>query len=351
MDIISFKATLQPYLLAFLDEKCREVVEVADNPLIEAAVQHAAQLVLVGGKRARPYVAYTMYTSLGGKNLEEILEVVVTFELFHMFALIHDDIIDRGELRHGLPTLHVFIEEWLQAENRVGDLRHIAEGQAMLVGDMFFNWAYQALTKSALTRTRKDSLCTLFQTMMDHLVVGEMLDVDVTSKETVTELEISRKTELKTAWYSFIYPMQAGAILAGGSNAVLQFCEDYGRVVGTAFQYQDDVLDVFGDAELTQKGTLQEIRNNQHTSLTQFIAEQASPRYRLELARLRSGEITPTIPRLRWLFESSGAHAHVTQCINQSFAYAGLIVEKSELPTASRKPWHDLISYIQTRQG
>ncbi len=347
MDIVQFKHTLQPYLEKTLEDTMQRCLFDAPNPLVQEAVRHVSEIILAGGKRARPFVAYTMYSCLGGTEVDNIAELVCAFELFHAFALVHDDLIDHGLIRHGIPTLHAHLKRYMYSQGRLGDIDHIARSQALLVGDLLANWSFEILERTVPVN-KMGSVLTQFHQMMNRVVLGEMLDLDVTTFADVSETEILRKTELKTAWYTFIYPMKIGAILSGAPEEMLSFCEMYGQDIGLAFQLQDDILDVYGSSAGIQKSVMLEIVNGQHTMLTEYVMHKAPARYRRELERIRGcNSVDPN--RLRWLFTSCGAETYVRSEVTRYFDSARNMVFQQNVSEDTRSAWVGLVDYLAAR--
>ncbi|KAA0205650.1 hypothetical protein EDM68_04930 [Candidatus Uhrbacteria bacterium] len=195
MRLPEFKKRFDKVLARFLDRKMREMRGLVRDAYIRSVIEHARTLSIAGGKRIRPYLAYTMYRAAGGRS-ERIIDTLVGLELFHAFALVHDDVMDRGTSRHGVAT----------ANKKFGD------AQAILVGDLLFNWAWEILAPT--------SARAIFAKMVDEVIAGQMLDVDAVRRSRVTDAFIEEKMRLKTAMYSFVRPMQFGVSLAGNMERV-----------------------------------------------------------------------------------------------------------------------------------
>ena len=119
MDLVSFKQKFDPYLDEFLTSSIHTCAASITDPLLVAFLTHAKDLTLSAGKRIRPYMAYVL-ASESTYPEAEILKSVLAWEVFHMFALIHDDVMDGGDTRHGVQTAHVFLEEQLSSAKRKG---------------------------------------------------------------------------------------------------------------------------------------------------------------------------------------------------------------------------------------
>lgn len=276
-DIKVFKQKFDIYLKDYLDKKIQELTFYTKDSDVLDYVNYAKQITLSGGKRIRPYIAYLMYKSLGGKDTENALKLLVSLEVFHSFGLIHDDIIDRGNIRHGIPTSHVYIANKLKKEKRHGNLIHIGNSQAILIGDIFLSWSQENLSLNTDFDQRIiQKIKSHFYKMIDEVIIGQMIDVDIATRHKVSKELIDEKIRLKTAGYSFIKPLQIGASLAGKETEEIEkFCKEFGIAMGIAFQTQDDLLDITSTENKLYKTVLSDVANHQHTYLTQLGIRQA----------------------------------------------------------------------------
>ena len=99
MEIQAFKKRFDQVLGRALKRRIFENKKLTKDPYVREVVAYVEQLVMAGGKRIRPYLAYVSYKVAGGKDDKAFLEIVVGLELFHAFALVHDDIMDHGTFR------------------------------------------------------------------------------------------------------------------------------------------------------------------------------------------------------------------------------------------------------------
>jgi geranylgeranyl diphosphate synthase type I len=326
LGIADFRERLQPPLDEFIASKTARYIGTTDEPLLRAIWEYPRRLVAARGKRLRPYVAYLMRCALiegdetEGDEIEGeepraepgVLWALVGLELFHLFCLIHDDIVDQGGERHALPTAQRFVIKKLCEENRLRDHVHIGNAQAMLLGDMFFAWSHEAFCAQGNFdgETLRPAL-RYFQQMIDEVVMGEMMDVDMTTRRSTSSAAIHQKMLLKTASYTFIRPLQIGAALAGQSKLMESFCHNFGLSLGIAFQVQDDLLDLIGTTGGAQKTALCDLREGQHTYFTQYIFEHGTNAQQNELRELMGAHLSEADrPRVLELFENSGALAH-----------------------------------------
>lgn len=272
-----FKEKFDPYLKDYLKKKILEIRKYTKNKSVIDYINYAKKITLIGGKRIRPYIAYLMYGSLGGKDIENALKLLVSLEIFHSFGLMHDDIIDKGTLRHGIPTSHIYITNKLKKEKRVGDLNHIGNSQAILLGDILFSWALENLSANIdFSPKIINNVIKLFYQMVDEVIIGQMIDVDITTRKKVPKEFIDEKIRLKTASYTFIRPLEIGASLANGlTTSIEKFCQTFGFCLGIAFQTQDDLFDTTSTKNKLHKTVLSDVIAHQHTYLTQLGIKQA----------------------------------------------------------------------------
>lgn len=320
MQILAFKRRFDKALVRRLYQKEREMRELASDSYILNIVQHARKLVMEGGKRIRPYLAYISYRAAGGRD-ERVIETLVGLELFHAFALVHDDIMDRGKKRHGVTTAH----------EKFGD------AQAILLGDLLYNWAAEII---APTKGQP-----IFAKMVDEVILGQMLDVDAIRRRSVSDRFIQDKMRLKTASYSFIRPMQFGVSLVvsrdmrHASRDMMNFCERFGLPLGLAFQIQDDLLDLTASSAKLGKSSMNDLREGQKTVFTQHAPA---------LMRYKGKKLGPKEKKeIRKILEKSKAIEHGKKMMRKYFEQAERELKK--LPTEKAKPFRELVGYIRAR--
>jgi len=275
-DLLIFKKQFDILLENYLDIKIKQISKFTKDPHVLDYIGYLKNNSLRGGKRIRPYLAYLAYRTFSGKNPpdggEEIIKLLVFLEIFHSFCLIHDDIIDKGNLRHGIPTSQAYIYSKLKKENRIGDLKHVSNSQAILLGDIMLTWSQEILnSNNDLDQKVMQKVKSYFYEMVDEVVVGQMIDADIITRKNVSKELIDNKTWLKTAGYSFIKPLLIGAALSGKLNQNFEnFCKEFGLAMGIAFQTQDDLLDITSSDQKLGKTTSLDKTQNQHTYFTYF---------------------------------------------------------------------------------
>lgn len=271
-DLGIFKKKFDVYLRLHLDRKIKDICRFTKDTSILAYINYLRKISLSGGKRIRPYLAFLMYQMLGGKEEEKTLKLLVFLEIFHIFCLIHDDIMDKSNLRHGIPTAHIYISSFLKKEKRIGNLNHVGNSQAILLGDILLTWSQEIINLNKVFSSKiLQKVKIYFYEMVDEVSIGQMIDVDIATRKKVSKDLIDEKTRLKTAGYSFIKPLLFGAALSGkNTEKVETFCKDFGLRMGIAFQTQDDLLDIISSDSKLGKTTSLDKSQNQHTYFTFF---------------------------------------------------------------------------------
>lgn len=343
LGIESFRALFNPHLEAYLRAKVSSQHIGDDMPLIVQSLEQAALLVNGGGKRIRPYLAFLAYITEGGTNSEVLLPMAMALELFHAFALMHDDVVDRGAERHGIATIHTAIAKTIASSYR-GDALHLGEGMAVLTGDLLFGWSHELIASIHHPRVQE-----LFFAMIEQVVIGQMLDVSFMTQDTVTAAAITKKNELKTARYSFVSPMVIGATLAGNEERI-PFYTSLGLSLGKAFQIQDDLLDIMG-GKSTGKKRFIDIEDHQHTAITQYVFDHGTKEDATRLAALFGKPLSDNDrEELLQLFTTTGAIAFAEGEIAKLMTEARTIITASSMGEKEKDAWHGLVDALDKRK-
>lgn len=198
-----------------------------------------------GGKRVRPQLAMIASQLFGGKD-EEVLPAALALEVFHNFTLLHDDVMDKADVRRGRPTVHI---KW-------------NENTAILSGDQMLIEAYKLL--SGVPADKLPRVLQLFNKMATEICEGQQYDVDFETQEQVTIDEYLKMIRLKTS-VLLANALQTGAYIAGADEQAQEALYEFGINIGLAFQIQDDILDVWGDPKTFGKAVGGDICCNKKT--------------------------------------------------------------------------------------
>lgn len=343
MTLAEFKTEFDVTLTAFFDQKMALVTETIEDDFLVSLIEQARIITLSGGKRVRPYAVDLMYRSAGGITPHASTNVLNAIELFHVFCLIHDDVMDRGAMRHNQASVHTFAEKQLREHNRIGDFLHVANSQAVLIGDLIHGWTYELWESSEL---QGNAAKLEFMKTVQDVILGQMIDLDITTRDIVSTALLHKKNLLKTARYTFISPLKIGASLANNTD-LLPFCETFGTALGLAFQIKDDLIDVVPN---TGKTRFKDLPERQHTFLTQHILEHGTPEQKLLLKHHFGNPVLPKdYDGLYDIFEASGAIQASQKKITTYIAEAKSALQQTHISQSHKDEWLALIHLIEDR--
>jgi len=216
---------------ADIDQEITAALEEVDPETLRQASEH---LVKAGGKKLRPSLVVLSAEAVGGQ-VKSALKTGAAVELIHTFSLIHDDIMDQDEKRRGKPSVHVL---W-------------GEPTAILAGDTLFSKAFETVMRSEEDGVPAPTILPALNAVVDSCVKiceGQALDMGFAERNDVTEEEYLNMIFKKTAAL-IAAATKAGAIVGGGTPEQIEALSEYGRLIGMAFQIQDDYLDVASSEE------------------------------------------------------------------------------------------------------
>src|SRR5690554_1656332 len=271
-------------------------------------------IMKLGGKRIRP-VLVLMAADIFGGDYRKALDAALAIEIFHNFSLVHDDIMDDAPLRRGEKTVH---ERW---DINTG----ILSGDAMLINAYRLFENYEAETFRNLAK--------LFSRTAIEVCEGQQYDIDFESRENVQVEEYLQMIDYKTAVLVGA-SLQMGAIVANASLDNQEKIYQFGRLLGMAFQLQDDYLDAFGNPDTFGKQVGGDIIENKKTYLYLKALEASEPKEAQHLEHLYS--INPTdaqakVEAVKTIFESSGSAAFVKQEIEDYTIRALEVLESLDI--------------------
>lgn len=354
MDIVSFKKGFDPLLRKQMDVFAKRASDQVPDVFLRRLIHHPETIALSGGKRLRPYLAFLGYRSAGGKSAATVKRICIALELFHAFALVHDDIIDRGDQRHGKETTHRFAARVLQKAQRRGDLDRAAESQAILAGDLLLSWSFESLQNGLKNEAGgiANAVRRIYHEMTEEVILGQMIDVDLTTRRRVDSHLIDQKMRMKTAGYSFVRPLMLGLALAGANKAFAAFAKDFGEPLGVAFQIQDDLLDLTSSPAALKKNALADLAENQHTLFTQYIFERGNTAQQKALGRLMGSTLTKNDrKRAQLLFKESGALEHGRLLVTAYLDQCEEALSNAPFSGKRARSFYELVELIRSRKA
>lgn len=243
-----------------------------------------------GGKRVRPVLTLMTCEAMGG-NLDDAINVALGIELFHNFTLLHDDVMDRADIRRGQPTVHT---RW-------------NENVAILSGDTMLNMAAQAISK--VDDDILPAMVKLFNDTAIKVYEGQQYDMEFEKRNDVTVEEYINMIRLKTS-VLLGCACKAGALVARTDEENAESIYNMAVNLGLAFQLQDDYLDVWGDPVTFGKEIGGDIVNNKKTFLLINAIDRSAGNDAIELNR--------------WLADTSSPKQEKIQAVTTLYEKLGL---------------------------
>ncbi len=284
----------------------------------------------VGGKRIRPILCL-MATEMFGGNYQSALDVAIGIEIFHNFTLLHDDMMDKAEVRRGKPVVHV---KW-------------DENIALLSGDAMSIIAYKYINKAS---TNQSEIIDLFSDTALKICEGQQYDMNFETETLIREQDYLEMINLKTAVF-LAASLKIGAILANAPAEDAQKLYDFGINIGMAFQLQDDMLDVFGNFEKFGKKIGGDITTNKKTYLLIKALDLANDKQKTELLSWFSNtnfDVNQKINSVKSIYGDLNIESHSTTLMNKYFDTAYKILDSIKLSPDAKK---NLIDYTNVLKG
>ena len=218
----------------------------------------------LGGKRLRPVLVLMACEAVGG-DINRAITPAIGLEMFHNFTLLHDDVMDKADIRRGKPTVHV---KW-------------DDNTAILSGDAMLTMATQLIAQTPADVMPQ--VMDLYNRTAMEIYEGQQYDVDFETRNDVTVDEYIEMIRLKTS-VLLGCACKMGALIGGADEATAQLFYKVGENLGLAFQLQDDMLDVWGDEATFGKAIGGDIMNNKKTFLLINAMQRATGDHKVELS-------------------------------------------------------------------
>jgi len=235
------------HLQEMVDKSIRHHSDLWQNSKPENLYNPVTYSLQTGGKRLRPLLVLLGY-QLFDDQPEKAIPAALAVEVFHNFTLLHDDIMDKAEIRRNRPAVHIKFNE----------------NSAILSGDVMTFLAYRFLLQCKSERL--DEIISLFTQTAIEVCQGQQFDMDFECRSDVNSGEYIEMIRLKSA-VLLACALKTGALLGGSSDSQAKMLYDAGISLGLAFQLQDDLLDTFGDEQILGKKTGGDIFANKKTFL------------------------------------------------------------------------------------
>ena len=210
--------------------------------------------VMAGGKRIRPILMIETYKLFGGSS-QALEPFVAAIEMIHTYSLVQDDLpaMDNDELRRGKPTTHA----------------KYGEAMGILAGDGLLKYAFEVALGALDVESDSRAVARALQVLahkagINGMIGGQVVDVESEKQYGISKNRLDFIYELKTGAL-IEASMMIGAILGGATDDEVAQIEQVAAKIGLAFQIQDDILDVIGDAQTLGKAVGSDEKNQKAT--------------------------------------------------------------------------------------
>ena len=218
----------------------------------------ARHLPMAGGKRLRPAISMLSCEAVSG-DIKNVIPLAISLELIHNFTLVHDDIMDKSNIRRNIPTVH----------------KKYGEPTAIIAGDLLFAKSFEVIHNFSGESNIFKKLNYKIVEGIREVCEGQQLDMEFEKRNSITEEEYLEMIKKKTSAL-FMLAAEGGSIAGGGTVDEDIGLRDYGKYLGLAFQIRDDYLDMSSDVATLGKDIGNDIRNGKKTLIAVHSINNAS---------------------------------------------------------------------------
>lgn len=315
-------------LIEIISTGVKNIQYNAEPQNLYAPIQY---ILSIGGKRIRPLLMLMGY-NLYKDNVDSILNNALALETYHNFTLLHDDLMDKSDMRRGHLTVH---KKW-------------NENTAILSGDTMLIMAYQLFNQGI----RNEEAWAAFIDATLGVCEGQQYDIDFETRNDVSEAEYMEMIRLKTSLL-LGYALKIGAILGGADKEDQQNLYVFGEKIGLAFQLQDDWLDVYGDPKKFQKKLGGDIVDNKKTFMLIKAYQLADNAQKAELDKWMTAtefQEAEKIAAVTHIYNIVGIGQHVQKKIEELFSQALACLEKVKVNSHQKNELRHLADQLLGRQ-
>ena len=288
----------------------------------------------MGGKRIRPVLLLMAY-ELFREDTDRVLPTALGLETYHNYTLLHDDVMDRADVRRGRPTVH---KVW-------------NENAAILSGDTMLVLAYQLMAKAEPTYLK--AVLDLFTETALEIGEGQQMDLEFETRNDVREEEYIEMIRLKTS-VLLACALKLGALQADAPEKDAALLYRFGEQLGLAFQLQDDLLDVYGDFRIFGKKIGGDILCNKKTFMLINALRKANGEQSMRLNDWLSREKydpQEKVQAVTELYDEIGVRALAEAKINEYFEAALQSLEQVNLPSERKLQLRELAVGLLKREN
>ncbi len=310
-------------------------------PAVRPYLDVNREFTLRGGKRFRAILVLAGYHIATGRPPRPVMRAAAAMEHFQSWMLIHDDIIDHADERRGGPTVHREMAAVHARDQRVGSDEDYGIGIGITLGDLEEPFTVEAILSARSPPVARLAALAEYVTMTRCTAYGQLLDIrnGTLPPESVTEADVLRVHELKSAVYTVVAPLTIGALLGGSRPTLRHELSSIGTDLGIAFQLRDDVLGAGFDAQATGKSS-NDLIEGKRTLLVVRAWRDGTESDRACLSRVlgNAHAIPEDIERAREAIRSTGSLAYSERRISELTGRALGRLDRSRVVPERAKP-------------
>ncbi|MHA1712631.1 MAG: polyprenyl synthetase family protein, partial [Candidatus Ranarchaeia archaeon] len=248
--IRQYRDKVEQALHAFLKEKYDKYSKYSS--IHDRFYTNLLNFIRRGGKRLRPILMVVGYNAVKPETQGDIYKASCSVELLHTSTLIHDDLVDRDETRRGGPTFHIAYRNQSLPEMSYDRAIAVSSAMAILGGNIAWNLGLEAILESGFASIETNEAVKIYMKSFMRLINGVMLEESMSASYDPNEQDYLLMIAMKTSTL-ISNALKMGAVLGKGSKSQIKHLDEYGLLVGQAFQIRDDVLGTFGKRRDTGK--------------------------------------------------------------------------------------------------
>ena len=307
------------------------------------------------GKLLRGSLILLSSEMYSGKEIPGSIETATAIELIHTSLLIHDDIMDRDELRRGMPTLH-YQYKTIYPENSVDnhsyEALHFGEAMAICTGDIGFFIAFSILSNVQIEPFKINRILKLWSSEFSYVGAAQMDDMYFeVLKENISDENILNMYRYKTSRYTFSLPLVTGAELAGAPDRDIEILEELGEKIGIIFQIKDDELGLFGSKEKTGKPTGSDIQEGKNTLYISYLRRMVKGKDRRTIEGIISKKdgSKGSIEKIKEIMVDSGIKSKIDNMVNKLKIEAKKLIDRLNISSDYKQLLNSLTEYMYKR--
>lgn len=254
------------------------------SPLLFESIK---DFVLRKGKRLRPTLFIIGYMGFAKRPASGLYTASLSLELLHDFLLVHDDIIDKSNTRRGKSSMHKMLNDYIK--NRK-DIKFNGQDLSIVVGDIMYAISISAFLAIKENRKCKEAALKKLVEAAVYTGTGEFVELlnGMEDIGNITKQAIYKVYDLKTAYYTFAFPLSIGATLAAADKIEMDKLLKYGLCLGRAFQIKDDITGIFVDEKESGKSPVADLQEAKRTILIWYAYNRSSKKHKAFIKKVFS---------------------------------------------------------------